>query len=262
MLSRLNVHILGVPMYAGTLTDVSIHIVEQCRLDEKKNLLVSATGAHGLVYAEKEKSFKDILRNFYLNLPDGKPSVWVGRLKGTKKMERCYGPVFFQLMMEATCTSEINHYLCGGKNGVADELKEVCHKIFGNSHTVGTFTPPFREMSDHELHILASDIVIKKADIVWIGLSTPKQEVFASRLAKITNVSFICTVGAAFDFHTGRIKQAPQWIQDVGMEWFFRLLMEPRRLWKRYFNIVPLFIWYNIIEIITGKFFINQGKNK
>ena len=136
-------------------------------------------------------------------------------------------------------------------------LKKKVEVKFGNRNVVGTFSPPFREMTDNELKELAKDINSRKTNIVWIGLSTPKQEKFAYRLSKFTNVHFICTVGAAFDFHTGKVKQAPPFIQKLGLEWFFRLLMEPKRLWKRYFEIVPLFIWYNFLEFIKGDFFKN-----
>jgi len=112
-------------------------------------------------------------------------------------------------------------------------------------------------MTDAELKELAEKINTVNTNIVWIGLITPKQEIFAYCLSKSTNVNFICTVGAAFDFHKGKVKQAPRWVQRIGMEWFFRLIMEPKRLWKRYFEIVPLFIWYNLIELIKGEFFKN-----
>ena len=110
-------------------------------------------------------------------------------------------------------------------------------------------------MSDYDYPAIAQTINETKANIVWIGLSTPKQEIFAANLSKYTKVDFICCVGAAFDFHIGNVKQAPSWIQKIGMEWFFRLLMEPKRLWKRYFEIVPLFIYYNFADIIDRKFF-------
>ena len=188
------------------------------------------------------------------------PGVWIGRLKGAKEMERCYGPDVFKEVMLTTADKDLSHYFCGGKKGVAEKLKQACEEKFSNYNVVGTFSPPFREMSEIELIELAAEINNKQSDIVWIGLSTPKQEIFAYRLSKFTNVNFICTVGAAFDFHTGNVKQAPQWIQEIGMEWFFRLVMEPKRLWKRYFEIVPLFIWYNFLEFIKGDFFKTEMK--
>ena len=128
------------------------------------------------------------------------------------------------------------------KPGVAEELKNVCGQTFNNNNIEGFYSPPFREMSDDEMKGFRKKFNNKNTDIVWIGLSTPKQEIFAYRLSKYTKVHFIITVGAAFDFYTGKVKQAPKYIQKAGLEWLFRLLMEPKRLWKRYFEIVPLFI--------------------
>jgi N-acetylglucosaminyldiphosphoundecaprenol N-acetyl-beta-D-mannosaminyltransferase len=228
------------------------------------SLCISATGAHGLVHSRRNQAFARVLRNFFMNLPDGMPSVWIGRLKGAYKMKRCYGPSFFELMMRQTAQRDIGHFLCGGKERVATELQRVCMSTFKNPNVVGCYCPPFREMTDHEMKELAEQIHKSGAQIVWIGLSTPKQEYFAARLATFIQVHFIITVGAAFDFHTGRVRQAPRWIQKSGLEWFFRLLMEPRRLWKRYCTVVPLFLWYNFLELmlyIFSRFFQRRPKH-
>ncbi len=250
--------IVDIPLYDKSITQITEQIIKMIKTKIGINLLISATGAHGLVLGQLNNNFKNILNSFYANLPDGMPGVWIGRLKGAKEMERCYGPDFFRDTIIATKDEKINHFFCGGKKGVAEELKKVCEEKFGNFNVVGTYSPPFNEMTDYELEKLAEKINSLNTNIVWIGLSTPKQEIFAYRLSKYTKVNFICTVGAAFDFHTGKVKQAPSWIQKIGMEWFFRLFMEPKRLWKRYFEIVPLFIWYNLLEFLRGDFFINK----
>lgn len=254
--------ILNICLFDKTIKDAIEIILNEIYHSSRKNYLVSATGSHGLVFSRKNIYFKQILETFHLNLPDGMPSVWIGKLKGSNEMQRCYGPDFLKEAIIETKNKKINHFFCGGKEGVAEELKRVCEKKFGNYNIVGTYSPPFREMTDNELKELAEKINKVNTNIVWIGLSTPKQEIFAYRLSKFTNVNFICTVGAAFDFHTGKVKQAPKWIQRIGMEWFFRLLMEPKRLWKRYLEIVPLFIWYNLIELIKGDFFKTETKEK
>ena len=244
------IKVLNIQMYDNSLNNSVNEVIELCSGINKNNYCISATGAHGLITAYNNEKFKEILDKCYINLPDGMPGVWVGRLKGAKNMERCYGPDYFKEVMIKSSMLNIKHYFCGGKEGVADQLKLECAKTFGNNNVVGTFSPPFREMNDTELNILAQSINSLNVDIVWIGLSTPKQERFAYRLSKFTNVHFICTVGAAFDFHTGNVTQAPKFIQKIGMEWFFRLLMEPKRLYKRYFEIVPKFIYYNLIELL------------
>jgi N-acetylglucosaminyldiphosphoundecaprenol N-acetyl-beta-D-mannosaminyltransferase len=246
------VEVLEVKLFAGSLDHACAIVTDTIGASiNRTNRCISATGAHGIIYAKKNNSFKAVLDSFYLNLPDGMPGVWVGRLKGARKMRRCYGPDFFQNLMIKTASLPIKHFLCGGKPGVAEELKMNCLLKFSNSNVVGTYSPPFRPFLDEDFRQLADRINEFKPDIIWIGLSTPKQESFASNLSKYSNSHFVITVGAAFDFHTNKVKQAPRWVQQVGMEWLFRLLMEPKRLYKRYLEIVPLFIYYNFKEIIT-----------
>lgn len=221
---------------------------------------ISATGAHGVIEAYKNSAFKTVLNECYINLPDGVPCVWVGRLKGANTMRRCYGPDFFKETMLSTSGLSIKHFFCGGKPGVAEELTEVSRQQFNNNQVAGIFSPPFSEMSDDEMNILGQQIRLSGARIIWVGISTPKQELFAKRLARHLSAGAIITVGAAFDFHTGKLKQAPGWMQKTGLEWFFRLLVEPRRLYKRYFAIVPMFIYLNIKEFMH--FYINKRTDK
>ena len=191
-----------------------------------------------------------LLNSFYMNLPDGMPAVWVGRLKGAKEMERCYGPDFFAAVMRESADKPVRHFFCGGKEGVAARLAEVCKTKFGNANVVGVHCPPFRELSEEEFEALGAEISALDVDIVWIGISTPKQEWFAHRLSKYARVGYIATVGAAFDFHIGAVRQAPKILQKAGLEWLFRLIMEPRRLYRRYFKIVPKFIYLNLRELV------------
>lgn len=246
------VSILGVPLFAGDIP-AAVEIVVRSLLDGSVSSprCISATGAHGLVEAQRDPAFHQLLRQFFLNLPDGKPAVWIGRWKGARSMQRCYGPDFFAALLQRTASLSINHYFCGGKPGVAERLKEVVVAKFGNTRVVGTYSPPFRPMSQEELQALGEDIDAKEAHIVWIGISTPKQERFAAMLAPFTRkAKYLITVGAAFDFHIGAVRQAPRWMQEAGLEWLFRLLVEPRRLWRRYVDIVPAFIYFNLKERI------------
>lgn len=245
------VKVLGVSLYdQGFSRAVDALIAEALASDPPKNLCVSATGAHGIIEAHKSSSFRNCLSDFYLNLPDGMPTVWVGRVKGAKDMERCYGPDIFYAFMARSAQTTIKHFFCGGKEGVAEELKQACIEKFNNKQVVGTFCPPFRTMTDEEMFSLAGQINASGAEVVWIGLSTPKQELFAQRLSRYTQTRLIVTVGAVFDFYTGKVKQAPRALQKMGLEWLFRLCMEPRRLAGRYFEIVPKFIWLNIKEFL------------
>jgi N-acetylglucosaminyldiphosphoundecaprenol N-acetyl-beta-D-mannosaminyltransferase len=246
------VDVLGVQLYSLNISSAVKH-VNQIVSTSKCNLCISATGAHGLIFAKKNTEFKAILQSFYINLPDGMPGVWVGRSKGAKEMERCYGPDFFAELMLDTSDKNIKHFLCGGMDGVADKLKIACEQKFNNHNIVGTFCPPFQDVNDYDYRGIADHINESGADIVWVGISTPKQEQFAWNLSKYTNVHFLITVGAAFDFHIGNVRQAPMNLQKMGLEWLFRLLVEPKRLWRRYIEIVPSFAYYGMLEVFNHK---------
>jgi N-acetylglucosaminyldiphosphoundecaprenol N-acetyl-beta-D-mannosaminyltransferase len=245
------IEVLGIPLYDSGMKKAVQHIIDICLGHHKENRCVSATGAHGLVFAKKNQEFANILKSFYINLPDGRPNAIVGKIKGAKDMEQCTGPDFFMNIMKATSQTQVKHYFCGGKEGVAEELKLNCEKKFGNNNIVGLYSPPFRLMTNEELKVLGDEINAKNTDIVWIGLSTPKQEFFARRLCQYVNVHFIITVGAAFDFHSNKIREAPWIFQFLCLEWFYRLCIDPKRLWRRYLEIVPKFIFYNLKELIT-----------
>lgn len=247
------IEILGVQIYNYDIPTIVRDIKKICTGGyPRANRCISATGAHGMITARKNKDFTNILNGFYANLPDGMPGVWVGKLKGEKAMKRCYGPDFFAETMKATADSPVKHFLCGGRQGVAEELKISCRERFGNHGITGTYTPPFMEAEEYDYNHISGLIKESGADFVWVGISTPKQEKFANYLAQHTDVHFIATVGAAFDFHTGNLKQAPRWMQNFGLEWLFRLLAEPRRLYRRYFEIVPKFLILSLGDI--GRF--------
>ena len=166
------IEVLKIPLYDLGMGKAVQHIIDVCNTQKKENRCVSATGAHGLVFAKKDQDFAEILKSFYVNLPDGRPGAAVGRLKGAKKMRQITGPDFFKKIMETTSQSKIKHYFCGGKEGVAEELKTSCEKNFNNYQVVGVYSPPFRLMTDEELKVLGDEINSKNVDVVWIGLST------------------------------------------------------------------------------------------
>lgn len=240
--------VLGIPIFDGTIEDLIKIIIKE---KPQETRCVSFSGAHGLVEAQIDNSFKAVLKSFYLNLADGMPLVWVSKLKGAKKITRSFGPFFFRECMKRTSNYDIKHFFCGGQEGVAESLKKAARVKFNNSNVIGTFTPPFKNVEEFDYQQIAKNINKHNPDVIWIGLSTPKQEKFALNLSTHVKASYIFSVGAAFDYFTNpNLKFAPRWMQRMGLEWFFRLLQEPRRLFKRYVKIVPLFIIYNFKRIL------------
>ena len=198
------VKIIGVDMFVGSNSDFTASLIDSVyeKISFQKNRLISATSAHGMVFANQNAEFKKIISAFYLNLPDGQPTAWIGRLKGFKNMQRCPGVGLFDTVISNSSTHSIQHFFCGGKEGIAMALKESVAKDLGNKNVVGTYSPPFRPMNETEFEALGDMINTSGANVVWIGLGTPKQEEFALTLTNYCKVDYIITVGAVFDFFT------------------------------------------------------------
>ena len=233
------VNVLGVGISVLNLRTALEAIAEAVRTRRKGYICV--TGVHGVMEAQENVPFKKILNGAFLCTPDGMPMVWAGKLNGHSEMSRVYGP---DLMLDVCAWSEKNpcrHFFFGGMPGVAEELRDRLTARFPKLQIVGCYTPPFRPLNAEEEKALQEMIRGAQPDILWIGLSTPKQEKFMAEFLPKLDVTLMIGVGAAFDFHAGRVKQAPRWMQRSGLEWLFRTACEPRRLGKRYLKNNPLF---------------------
>jgi N-acetylglucosaminyldiphosphoundecaprenol N-acetyl-beta-D-mannosaminyltransferase len=210
-------------------------------LAERSKGYVCVTGVHGVMESQTDAELRGILNRSFLNTPDGMPMVWLGKLNGHREMDRVYGPDLMLLVCESTQNTHHTHFLYGGAPGVAEELRAKLEQRFPGIKFAGTYTPPFRALNASEEADLIQLVNGAKPDIIWVGLSTPKQEKFMARFKDKFDATLMFGVGAAFDFHAGRVRQAPRWMQRSGLEWFFRLCCEPRRLWRRYLKNTPLF---------------------
>ena len=187
--------------------------------------------------------FRRILNAAFLNTTDGMPLVWLGRHYVRPGIQRVYGPDLLLAVFAATQSVPFRHFFYGGAAGVAEELKARLEARFPGVQIVGTYTPPFRPLNPSEENELVAQIRAVQPDLMWVGLSTPKQERFMAEYLPRLDVTLMAGVGAAFDFHSGRIRQAPAWMQRSGLEWLYRLCSEPRRLARRYLVNNPLFLW-------------------
>lgn len=240
------INVQGVKISEINLELAEKHVIEAVQTKRKGYICV--TGVHGVTEAQDDPEFRDILNSSFLNTPDGMPMVWYGKAQGSKIIARVYGPDLMLRICEISGKYGISHFFYGGKEGVAELLKENLEKKFPGLEVVGTYCPPFRPLNEEEEASLITEISEKKPDILWVGLSTPKQERFMSKYLPFLDVTLMFGVGAAFDFHAGLIPQAPPWMQKNGLEWLFRLCKEPRRLWKRYLRNNPLFLMRSIAQ--------------
>lgn len=233
------VNVLGVGL-SPINYDLALEAIGQA-IESRRKGYVCVTGVHGVSEAQESESFRDILNGAFLNTPDGMPMVWMGKLDGREQMDRVYGPDLMLAVCERSCESGWKHFFYGGGDGVTDKLEAGLRKKFPDLPVVGAYTPPFRPLNAEENAELQEMVATAAPDIVWVGLSTPKQEKFMSEYLEQLDTTLMFGVGAAFDFHAGLIPQAPHWMQRSGLEWFYRLCKEPRRLWKRYLKNNPLF---------------------
>ncbi len=233
------VNVLGVGLSVLNLQSALDEIAAAIR--DKRKGYICVTGVHGVMEAQSDETFRRILNNAFLCTPDGMPMVWMGKIHGHKEMRRVYGPDLMLDVCKWSETSGAKHFFYGGADGVADLLAKKLKEKFPKMEIAGTFTPPFRALTAQEEKELQEKISATKPDIFWVGLSTPKQEKFMAEFLPKLDATLMIGVGAAFDFHSGRVKQAPLWMQRSGLEWFYRLCQEPKRLAKRYFKNNPLF---------------------
>ncbi|MFI5335341.1 MAG: WecB/TagA/CpsF family glycosyltransferase [Opitutales bacterium] len=246
-----------IPRYNVLGTGVTAVSLDQARdlvltaRGHKRLGYICATGVHGLSEARANPAFRAVLNRAWLNVPDGMPLVWLGRWHGHRGVTRVYGPDLMLAVCEAGRAAGLTHFFYGGAPGVAEALRDKLTARYPGLQVVGTFTPPFRPLTPAEREELGAAVAAKQPDVVWIGLSTPKQERFAAAVADRLDAGVLITVGAAFDFHSGRVRQAPRWMQRCGLEWLFRLGTEPRRLGRRYLVNNPLFILRTVAQL-TG----------
>jgi N-acetylglucosaminyldiphosphoundecaprenol N-acetyl-beta-D-mannosaminyltransferase len=240
-------HVLGVDIDALNMETTLAQIAALLREQHKGYVCVA--GVHGVLEAQRSRQFAEVYAASALNLPDGTPLTWVGRLQGHSTMECVTGPNLMLEIFRRTEFAHVTHFLYGGVEGVATELHDRLARDFPWVRIVGAATPPFHDLTSAEQKDLVATIAELKPDILWIGLGCPKQELFMSRYLPLLDTRLMFGVGAAFDFHTGRIRACAPWIKRAGLHWLHRLLQNPRRLWRRNLFIIPTFLWHIALQL-------------
>jgi N-acetylglucosaminyldiphosphoundecaprenol N-acetyl-beta-D-mannosaminyltransferase len=199
-------------------------------------------GAHGIMEAQRSAAVMCAFRESFLNLPDGMPTVWVGRSQGFINMDRVAGPDLMLEVFRNRRFASCSHFFYGGKPGVAEELASNLKRRFPWVRIAGTYTPPFRDLNNGEEHDLIRKVRRAKPSIIWVGISSPRQELFMRKYLPVLETRLMFGVGAAFDFHTGRIRDCAGWIKRAGLQWLHRLVQDPKHLLWRYVRNNPAFL--------------------
>jgi N-acetylglucosaminyldiphosphoundecaprenol N-acetyl-beta-D-mannosaminyltransferase len=209
--------------------------------------------AHGVVLAQRDPEFRRIHNEAGMVTPDGMPVVWFCRLLGHGEVDRVYGPDLMAAVVADERLRRRRHFLLGGAPGVAEELARALAGRYPGFNPVGIYAPPPADTASGVDRKSLEALRAGKAEIVWVGLGSPKQERWMARHFAESGAVAMVGVGAAFDFLSGRKPQAPRWIQRSGLEWVFRLASEPRRLAGRYLRTVPAFLWLSALALLGLK---------
>jgi N-acetylglucosaminyldiphosphoundecaprenol N-acetyl-beta-D-mannosaminyltransferase len=233
------IFVVGTRVNLTTYSDATDIVVDWSNRRDSRYICVA--NVHTLMEASDSQEFKRLVSSADLTVPDGMPLVWLLRLKGQRSQQRVYGPTLMLYVMEAAARDGIPVGFYGGKPEVLQSLINQMQARYQDLNAAFSFSPPFRAMSREEDAAIVEQINQSGARILFVGLGCPKQEIWmAEHRGRVKAV--MLGVGAAFDFHSGVKRQAPAWIQRIGLEWLFRLIQEPRRLWRRYLYNNPRFI--------------------
>lgn len=234
------VNILGVGVHTITLPQAVAQISGW--VESRSQRYVSACTVHTLMECQRSETMRRAINGAGLAVPDGMPLVWLGRWRGQNGVSRVYGPDLMLELCRISVERGYTHFFLGGAAHVPQLLAGKLQARFPGLRVAGTLSPPFRPLTPQEDNHLVDGLNRVAPDIIWVGLGTPKQDLWMAQHRARLNAPVLVGVGAAFDFHAGRIPQAPRWMQQTGLEWLFRLWQEPGRLWHRYLVYNPLFI--------------------
>jgi len=209
----------------------------------RRSAIVTHMPVHGLVTAATDADYRAHVNNFEIVAPDGQPVRWaLNHFHGAALTDRCYGPTLMLRLCEAAAKQNVGVYLYGSTPEVIKSLSQRLRASIPELRIVGSESPPFRPLTPEEDAAVVDRLNASGAGLVFLGLGCPRQDLFASEHRDRIHAVQMC-VGAAFDFHAGTKPQAPGWMQRHGLEWLFRLVSEPRRLWKRYLVTNSIFLW-------------------
>jgi len=234
--------VLGVPL---ALTDYERTMDwMDATIQERGKGYVCVAAVHTVMICQEDPEVRQAVINSDLTVPDGQPLVWAMNALGHKLSSRVYGPELMARHCERSVHTGARIFLYGGSNqGALVQLALNLRHRYPGVRIVGGYAPPYRPLTSEEEDAIVKEINTSHADIVWVGIGVPKQEKWMAAMRSRLDAPVLVGVGAAFDFHAGRVAQAPNWMQAIGMEWAFRLAREPRRLWKRYLTYNPKFVF-------------------
>ena len=244
--------VLDVPLTACRRAEAVAEIVRMVRERERGHVCVFT--ADSVLKCHDDPRLAAVARTSAMTLCDGMPLVFLGRRAARLPLDRCYGPDVMLETLDRGRAAGLRHYFYGGADEeTSRRLRENVLARFPGLQICGAEVPPFRPLTEEERREAAARIDASGADVVWVGLGTPKQDFWMADMRPLLRAPVLVAVGAAFAFHAGTVRQAPRWMMRAGLEWLFRLCAEPRRLWRRYLLGNPRFLWLVARQALTGR---------
>lgn len=250
MLAR-HIDVLGMRVDIVQIPDVLSQMEEWIQRKALGNY-IAVSNVDSVVCSRSDGNFKNAVNCSTLSVPDGMALVVLARYYGYSLKRRVYGPELMEEFCKLAEDKGYSNFYYGATDQVLKKLKEKLLQKYPKLKIIGTYSPPFRQMTADEDQYVIDMINQSNPDILWVGLGCPKQEIWMYEHKNKINIPVMAGVGAAFDFHAGTKKQAPKWMREHGLEWFFRLATEPRRLWKRYLVGNTIFIYNIALEIVKN----------
>jgi N-acetylglucosaminyldiphosphoundecaprenol N-acetyl-beta-D-mannosaminyltransferase len=252
-------NMLGVQVAATNMQSV-IQAVHTWIKRGDRGRMVTFSNVHMLVEGTRDPEFLKLLQKSDLNCADGMPLVWYGRSKTGKKLQRVCGPEFLPAFCAASEGMNLRHFFYGGGDGVAVRAVEELQQLHPGMQIAGTYTPPFRPLTPEEDDEVVRIINASRPDVIWVSLGCPKQEIWIDEHRNRLDAPVLLAVGLAVDIMAGTKKRAPQVMRGMGLEWFYRLCQEPRRLWGRYLVYNSIFLYHLAIQL-TSRLFLRERIN-
>lgn len=241
--------ILGVGVSAIDMNDACSLVEEAVLKRQKKYICVCPVSM--IMECKRDKKVRQSVNSADLVTPDGMAVVWIGKMRKHKNVRRVYGPELMQEICAISRKNGYKNYLYGSSPDVLSKLKEKLNKQYPGLIISGSFSPPFWQLTKDEDDRIVEEINKSNSDIIWVGLGSPKQDLWMYEHRDRINAPVMIGVGAAFDFLAGVKPQAPRWVRNCGFEWLFRLITEPKRLWRRYLVDYPLFVYYLSLDSVS-----------
>lgn len=218
-------------------------------IDKARNSYICCANVHTVITAHESKEYQDVLNNSFITLPDGGPIANEAKKQGIKEVSKVSGVDFFEKVLNDTQILNIRHFFYGNNKENLEKLINEIKAKYPNLVISGYEPSLFRDLTESEFYALKEKIIAAKSDIVWVALGAPKQEVFCAKICKNSNACFIA-VGGAFNIVSGITPRAPKWMREHSLEWFYRLIKEPKRLFKRYIKTNTKYLYLQLKEKI------------